>query len=58
MAGDNRHTKARIFCSSIDAELLAIDGYYRTSEDLEAGLHNRPIQAWLEGATLMIARLD
>jgi septum site-determining protein MinC len=58
MAGANGNAKARIFCSSIDAELLAIDGYYRTSEDLEAGLHNRPIQAWLEGATLMIAPLD
>jgi septum site-determining protein MinC len=58
MAGANGNAKARIFCSSVDAELLAIDGYYRTSEDLETGLHNRPIQAWLEGATLMIAALD
>ena len=58
MAGANGNPAARIFCSSVDAELLAIDGYYRTAEDLEAGLHNRPIQAWLEGATLMIAPLD
>lgn len=58
MAGANGNPKARIFCSNVDAELLAIDGFYRTAEDLEPGLHNRPIQAWLEGATLMIAPLD
>lgn len=58
MAGANGNPRARIFCSSVDAELLAIDGYYRTAEDLEASLRNRPIQAWLDGATLMIAPLD
>jgi septum site-determining protein MinC len=58
MAGANGNPQARIFCRSVDAELLAIDGYYRTAEDLEASLHNRPIQAWLDGATLMIASLD
>jgi septum site-determining protein MinC len=58
MAGANGNPKARIFCSCVDAELLAIDGFYRTADDLEPGLLNRPIQAWLEGATLMIAPLD
>jgi septum site-determining protein MinC len=58
MAGANGNPKARIFCTAVDAELLAIDGFYRTADDLEPGLHNRPIQAWLEGATLMIAPLD
>jgi septum site-determining protein MinC len=57
MAGANGNPRARIFCSSVDAELLAIDGYYRTAEDLDASLQNRPIQAWLEGATLMVAPL-
>lgn len=58
MAGANGNPKARIFCSCVDAELLAIDGFYRTAEDLEPGLLNRSIQAWLEGATLMIAPID
>src|SRR5262249_8449370 len=49
--GGNR--QARIFCSRIEAELLAIDGFYKTIDDLDAGLAGRPAQAWLDGETLM-----
>lgn len=58
MAGVNGNAQARIFCSQVDAELLAIDGYYRTAEDLAPSLIGRPIQAWLDGATLMIETMD
>jgi septum site-determining protein MinC len=54
-SGGNR--QARIFCSRIEAELLAIDGFYRTIDDLEESLCARPVQAWLEGETLMISAL-
>jgi septum site-determining protein MinC len=54
-SGGNR--RARIFCSRIEAELLAIDGYYRTIDDLDASLCERPVQAWLDGETLMISAL-
>ena len=54
-SGGNRH--ARIFCSRIEAELLAIDGYYRTIDDLDASLSGRPVQAWLDGETLMVTAL-
>ena len=43
MAGTSGNRQARIFCSRIAAELLAIDGYYRTAESLEAELRNKPI---------------
>jgi septum site-determining protein MinC len=58
MAGVGGNPKARIFCRRIEAELLAIDGYYRTAEDISADLRNRPIQAWLEGSTMMITALN
>jgi septum site-determining protein MinC len=58
MAGVSGNSKARIFCHKIEAELLAIDGYYRTAEDLNANLRNRPVQAWLEGSTMMITALN
>jgi septum site-determining protein MinC len=58
MAGVNGNPRARIFCRKIEAELLAIGGYYRTADDLEADLRNRPIQAWLDGETMMIAALE
>ena len=39
-------------------ELIAIDGYYRTAEDMAADLRGRPVQVWLEGAGLMIAAME
>lgn len=54
-SGGNR--QARIFCSKIEAELLAIDGFYRTADDLDGSLCAGPAQAWLEGETLMISAL-
>lgn len=58
MAGANGNAKARIFCRKVEAELLAIAGYYRTADDLVEDLKNRPIQAWLNGETMLIAALE
>ena len=58
MAGVNGNSAARIFCQKIEAELLAIDGYYQTAEDISATLRNRPAQAWLEGNTMKITPLN
>jgi septum site-determining protein MinC len=58
MAGVAGNSEARIFCNKIEAELLAIDGYYRTAEDINASLRNRPVQAWLDGSTMMITALN
>lgn len=58
MAGTSGHRKARIFCTRLEAELLAIDGYYRTAEDLDAKLRSKPIQAWLAGEALIISEID
>jgi septum site-determining protein MinC len=37
MAGTAGNASARIFCSKLEAELIAIDGYYKTAEDMESG---------------------
>lgn len=58
MAGTSGNRQARIFCQRLEAELLVIDGYYRTAEDLDAELRGRPIQAWLADETLFIAEID
>lgn len=58
MAGANGNAGARIFCSRIEAELLAIDGYYRTAEDMDRTLIGRPVHAWLDGGALLMAALD
>jgi septum site-determining protein MinC len=58
MAGVNGNSTARIFCQKIEAELLAIDGYYQTAEEIDAALRNRPAQAWLEGDIMKITPLN
>jgi septum site-determining protein MinC len=58
MAGVNGHTSARIFCQKIEAELLAIDGFYQTADDIDAALRGKPAQAWLQGNTMRITALN
>jgi len=57
MAGSNGNGAARIFCQKIEAELLAINGYYQTAEEIDVALRNRPAQAWLEGTSIKITPL-
>lgn len=58
MAGINGNSAARIYCQKIEAELLAIDGFYRTAEEFDAAVRTGPAQAWLEGETLRITPLN
>lgn len=57
IAGCAGNKAARIFCRKMDAELLAIDGLYRTTEDLAPDLVGKPVQAWLEGDAMKVAAL-
>lgn len=47
----------RIFCQSLDAELLAVDGLYKTADEIDRGLRGKPVQAWTSGDTLMVEAL-
>ena len=58
MAGSTGDAHARIFCQKIDAELLAINGYYRTAEEIDRTVRGQPTQAWLDGNTIMITALN
>jgi septum site-determining protein MinC len=58
MAGVNGNSAARIYCQKIEAELLAIDGFYRTAEDINESLRTRPAQAWLDGEMMRITPLN
>jgi septum site-determining protein MinC len=58
MAGASGNPRARIFCHKIEAELLAIDGFYTTAEEIDATLRSRPAQAWLEGNVMKITALN
>jgi len=59
LAGATGNARARIFCHRVEAELLAINSYYRTADDIEDSLRRRPAQAWLdEGNTLQISAMN
>ena len=58
IAGTTGNTRARIFCRKLEAELLAIDGLYKTADDMPPDVLGRPMQAWLEGDAIMTAALD
>lgn len=58
LAGSKGNGRARIFCRKNEAELLAINGYYRTAEEWGADVRSQPVQSWLEEGVLIVAPLD
>jgi septum site-determining protein MinC len=58
LAGMYGNGRARIFCRRLEAELVAIDGFYKVADELEPHLHRKAVQAWLEGGTVRIMTLD
>ncbi|PAQ10225.1 septum site-determining protein MinC [Mesorhizobium temperatum] len=53
-AGVLGHSAARIFCRKNEAELLSVDGWYCTAEEMEPSLRGKAVQAFLEKDTLRI----
>lgn len=58
IAGLSGNKGARIFCRKMEAELLAIEGVYKTADDMDGTLYGRAAHAWLDGDAMMIAALD
>ncbi|MDI7864841.1 septum site-determining protein MinC [Rhizobiaceae bacterium n13] len=57
LAGSVGNSNARIFCRKLEAELLAIDGIYKTADDMPANLRGQSVQLWLEGDAIMAEKL-
>jgi septum site-determining protein MinC len=58
LAGADGNPSAHIFCRRLAAELVAIDGYYCMTDEIESNLLERPVHAWLENDALNIKALD
>ena len=58
LAGAYGNENARVFCRRFEAELIAVGGYYKVTEDIETHLRQKPVQAWLSGNELKLAVLD
>ncbi|KAB8123511.1 septum formation inhibitor MinC [Komagataeibacter medellinensis] len=57
IAGMNGQPDARIFAHSMQAELLAIDGYYITAEEIDPRYVEKPAQIILTNDTLVVQPL-
>ncbi|MBM6594854.1 septum site-determining protein MinC [Microvirga pudoricolor] len=58
IAGCTGNARARIFCSKLEAELLAIDGLYKTADDLGAQHHGHRVQVSLDSDSIIVQTLD
>ncbi len=58
VAGSTGNAKARIFCRKFEAELVAIDGLYKTADDVDPQLRGRALQVSLDQDALVMAALD
>lgn len=57
-AGALGNRGARIFCRKNEAELLAVDGWYVTAEEMEGVSRGKPVQAFLDGDALRVSTLS
>lgn len=57
IAGASGDTTSRIFCHKLEAELIAIAGYYKLQEDLAAESHPINSQIMLEDEQLVITAI-
>lgn len=57
LAGVHGDSAARIFCETLDAELIAIAGLYKLSDAIDPSLRRRRVQAFLNDGTLSVEPL-
>ena len=58
IAGAVGNPDARILCRRFEPELIAIDGLYKTADDLDARMRGAAVQARLAGDTIVLSSLD
>ncbi|MER2267604.1 septum site-determining protein MinC, partial [Methylobacterium oxalidis] len=58
IAGAAGNPQARIYCRRFEPELIAIDGLYRTADDLGPTLRGQAIEARLVEDAIKVTKLD
>lgn len=58
MAGAYGDEGGRIFCRSLEAELLAVNGFYQTAEEIDPDLRKKPARAWLADGMMHVCKFD
>jgi septum site-determining protein MinC len=57
VAGAVGRSNARIFCRRFEAELVSIDGFYKTADQMDPALRGRAVEVKLVGDAIVIAPL-
>ncbi len=57
VAGVSGDTNARIFCHSLEAELISVAGYWRVRDDMPEQLIGKPVQVFLDQERVRIEPL-
>lgn len=57
IAGALGRSEARIFCRRFEAELVSIDGYYTTADDMDPASRGRAVGIRLDGESIVIEPL-
>ncbi|WP_244517764.1 septum site-determining protein MinC [Ancylobacter rudongensis] len=57
IAGATFGASAQIFCTKLEAELLAVDGTYRTAEDIDDAFRGKAVRVSTQDETLQITAL-
>ena len=54
LAGAHGNLNARIFCSSLEAELVSVAGHYLRADELSAEARGRPAQVYLDAGQVIV----
>ncbi len=57
-AGFGGNSGARILCTSLDPELLVINGLYATADEIAPALRNKAAQVRVDGQAMSVTALD
>jgi len=57
LAGVSGDTTARVFCHSLEAEVVSVAGVYRVSEDIGSDFFKKPVQVFLRDGVLRMEPL-
>jgi len=58
LAGVKGDTSARIFCHSLEAELVSVAGQYKISEDIAKSVSKKPAQVYLDTDSLCFKEIE
>jgi septum site-determining protein MinC len=57
LAGAQGMADARVFCQSLEAELVSVDGSFLTADDIPVQMRGRPAQIFVEKGVVRVAPL-